>query len=594
MAGAGGAGRQTEAAAALYTIDTAASCPICHALFDTPLLLKSCGHSFCSTCIRQNLAFQERSGPPSCPTCRKPCDARDLLLNAALRDVLDSYAAGRPMLLAAAKAPLQAALQPGDDSNGCQQGQTARRQSGRKRTRQQEQRQLQADEDEDGNEVLPAQRRTRSAPGAKVDVDLAAYSSSGWSDGDASEPEASSGEEYEEGASRPSSLLHCRQPSGRRQVAPAAQQQPQQASQQAGGSADTPSGFVRCPVCSKAVPAFFINSHVDLCLVGGSQPSKAAGGSGDGGSRASIAAAATRAEKGPFEPLAVPPKLVPSLTTDKSLRQLLRKYGMNTDGKKKELLDRWSRLRLAVEMANDKQESTTYKQLAKRVAAQERQMAAVQLLQPASKAVGTASVAGAAIRATAAAVGAAEHCSAAAAPWASGQDAAAPGTLQVDADSASHPAAIILTGCSYRELIAVTRQRDALRKRVRQQAAAAAEEHMQQQQQADAQQESGAQQELPGLGTAEVARQQQAQQVEDEDGHARGKGLPMSQHQQPEREQQQSWQHHLATASASKQQQQEQHPPNNSAMKAAVMGVASGPCSRPLPAAGVVKGVLPA
>lgn len=45
MAGAGGAGRQTEAAAALYTIDTAASCPICHALFDTPLLLKSCGHS---------------------------------------------------------------------------------------------------------------------------------------------------------------------------------------------------------------------------------------------------------------------------------------------------------------------------------------------------------------------------------------------------------------------------------------------------------------------------------------------------------------------------------------------------------------------
>lgn len=130
--------------------------------------------------------------------------------------------------------------------------------------------------------------------------------------------------------------------------------------------------------CSKAVPAFFINSHVDLCLVGGSQPSKAAGGSGDGGSRASIAAAATRAEKGPFEPLAVPPKLVPSLTTDKvgelhcressvwslwkarrsnladrvthrpviihctparlqlqSLRQLLRKYGMNTDGKKK-------------------------------------------------------------------------------------------------------------------------------------------------------------------------------------------------------------------------------------------------------------------
>jgi hypothetical protein len=38
---------------------------------------------------------------------------------------------------------------------------------------------------------------------------------------------------------------------------------------------------------------------------------------------------------GPFEPLAVPPKIVPSLSSDKSLRVLLKKYCLPSDGKKK-------------------------------------------------------------------------------------------------------------------------------------------------------------------------------------------------------------------------------------------------------------------
>ena len=98
------------AAAALDSLHSAAQCAICYSLFDTPLVLKGCGHScellaaergawrcaggaagltllagpsitaaaalpahlpaVCSGCIRQNLEFQERAGPPACPTCR--------------------------------------------------------------------------------------------------------------------------------------------------------------------------------------------------------------------------------------------------------------------------------------------------------------------------------------------------------------------------------------------------------------------------------------------------------------------------------------------------------------------------------------------
>ncbi|KAL4433624.1 hypothetical protein ABPG75_000065 [Micractinium tetrahymenae] len=555
-AAAAAASGETEAAAALAAVDSAASCPICHSLIDTPLLLKSCGHSYCSTCIRQNLAFQERSGPPSCPTCRKPCDARDLLPNAALREVLDKYAAARPLLLAAAEAAAQAPVVHGAASNGRQQGRSAQRQTGCKRTRQQQQeqrRRRQADEDEDEEEAeaSPARRRTRSASGAKagaqaakqpagkVYIDLAADSSSGWSEGDASEPEPSSGDD-------------------------------------------------------KAVPSFFINSHVDLCLVGGNQPSKAAGGSGAGSSRHGPAAAAAAANKGPFQPLAVPPKLVPSLTTEKSLRQLLRKYSMNTDGKKKELLDRYSKLRLAVEMANDKQERVTYEQLAKRVSAQERQMAAVQLLQPAAKAVPavTAAVAGAAGRTAAAAAAAADAPGQSSAQPAAGTAAGTPAAQQVDIDSVTDPAAIILTGCSYRELIAVTRQRDAVRRRLRQQAVAAAEQQQQQQQQPGERQEQP--EPLPCLGQGDAAGQQQEQQLprwsslslEDEDlmddsSDAWDAGLPLSQQQQPEwqkqrRERQQARQHRLAVSGGDEQPQQEQHPPNSSGDLTAAGAPAAG------------------
>jgi hypothetical protein len=76
----------------------------------------------------------------------------------------------------------------------------------------------------------------------------------------------------------------------------------------------------------------------------------------------------------------VPPKLVGVLTTEKSLRGLLRRYGLPADGKKDAMMERYQALRLAVETANDRQERTSYERLAQRVATAGRQRAAASLL----------------------------------------------------------------------------------------------------------------------------------------------------------------------------------------------------------------------
>lgn len=330
MGGPAAGSQQPEVAAALTAIDTAASCPICHFLLDTPLLLRSCGHScelegmvaLCrphspftnllprsccqvnacwlpASCRLQHLhppkpGFPRALGAahlphvsvsmsrmgchveqmPVCQTsclllscqpygrglpCSKPCDARDLLPNATLREILDKYAAARPLLLAGAKESTQAVPGQGD-SDGRQQGQAVQRWSGRKRMRMQqhkhEHEQLHLDKEKIDQQagVLPGRRRTRSASCGKVDTDLAERSSSGWSDDDASEPEVSSGEADDDGNSSPSPQSQRLPPSRHRQMPPASYQQQQQQQQHAGQQAegrpaDTPSGFVRCPVC---------------------------------------------------------------------------------------------------------------------------------------------------------------------------------------------------------------------------------------------------------------------------------------------------------------------------------------------------------
>jgi len=157
--------------------------------------------------------------------------------------------------------------------------------------------------------------------------------------------------------------------------------------------ASVPKNFVQCPICSKTVPEFYINSHVDSCLrrsQNGDMPSPSQPpplptsrlGPGPGvvgchtyndnnnnnnsnGKEADISISSGNPENS-FQPLPVPPKLAPALATDKSLRGMLKKYSLPVEGKKPELLDRYNKFRLAVELANDRGEPTSYDRLVKK------------------------------------------------------------------------------------------------------------------------------------------------------------------------------------------------------------------------------------
>ncbi|KAI8139594.1 hypothetical protein BJV82DRAFT_626681, partial [Fennellomyces sp. T-0311] len=63
----------------LQQIDRVLRCDICKDLYDTPVQLQTCIHSFCALCIRRRLG-QERV----CPSCKTPADEKKLIRNSVL------------------------------------------------------------------------------------------------------------------------------------------------------------------------------------------------------------------------------------------------------------------------------------------------------------------------------------------------------------------------------------------------------------------------------------------------------------------------------------------------------------------------------
>lgn len=125
---------------------------------------------------------------------------------------------------------------------------------------------------------------------------------------------------------------------------------------------------MECPICKKNVHYMYLNSHIDECLVNGNS-SETRFGTGDGSSGQDC-----------WKPLQVPPKILGNFTNDKTIKASLKKYGLSCEGKKSELLERYSSFRTEVEIANDKREVTTYEKLAFRVGKKQRYKAAASLL----------------------------------------------------------------------------------------------------------------------------------------------------------------------------------------------------------------------
>ena len=411
----------------------------------------------CSACIRQNIDFQERSGSsPQCPSCRARCDARDLIANISLRELSQKYECAREELitLAAAnrnetekglsvrkKKNKKPQEREGDDdrapydnkniakhpkqknsaavaasfrrstrhnhrsgrgtaqieeeegkedgavavvvSDGGHRGEKNTRGSGkRKRERKDDDDVVVIIEDNDTEEEEIEKTQTQE----QEEVDSPAeYLAS-----DHSSSSSSSSEEDEDNNS-PHKRHHTHNT-----------HQTATATATATAGAPIPQGFVECPVCSKAVPTFYINSHMDACLAGdgggggGQKQQKEASPNaimrhGSGNSTGNKAPPShphpqtaplvekssknQEKEQKPFVPLALPPVLLPTIASDKTVRLLLKRFSLPTDRKKADMVDLYSSFRLAVATANDRQEATTYERLARQVVAKERQRA---------------------------------------------------------------------------------------------------------------------------------------------------------------------------------------------------------------------------
>ncbi|KAI0781354.1 hypothetical protein BD413DRAFT_462819 [Trametes elegans] len=87
----------TTHAPGLRGLDDALRCNICRDFYDAPVSL-SCGHSFCSVCVRSALPVNA-----TCPSCRKPASEGHLRKNTAVESAVNAWKVARPLILRLSK-----------------------------------------------------------------------------------------------------------------------------------------------------------------------------------------------------------------------------------------------------------------------------------------------------------------------------------------------------------------------------------------------------------------------------------------------------------------------------------------------------------
>ncbi|KAI0792831.1 hypothetical protein C8Q75DRAFT_751625 [Abortiporus biennis] len=77
----------------LRELDDALRCSICGELYSAPVSL-SCGHTFCSLCLRDNLSHKQE-----CPTCRQAASESQIRKNIMMEDAVKAWNCARPLVL---------------------------------------------------------------------------------------------------------------------------------------------------------------------------------------------------------------------------------------------------------------------------------------------------------------------------------------------------------------------------------------------------------------------------------------------------------------------------------------------------------------
>ena len=65
-------------------------CSVCLDLYDDPLILSGCGHTFCRECITKHLQGR-KAYSSQCPECKKPARERDCLPAHRLAAVVQAF-----------------------------------------------------------------------------------------------------------------------------------------------------------------------------------------------------------------------------------------------------------------------------------------------------------------------------------------------------------------------------------------------------------------------------------------------------------------------------------------------------------------------
>ncbi|KAK6515351.1 E3 ubiquitin-protein ligase rad18 [Arthrobotrys conoides] len=331
----------------LQALETSLRCQVCKELFTAPKVT-SCGHTFCSLCIRRCLSASSK-----CPTCMKPDEEPRLRDNIVVSELVNSFNTIRKSLLDTLVAKEEARKQAEeeaqrdsrtrpkpekrssydlDDDEIMEDAEPAHRPQVKKRRRQETITSRKPQEIEPPRRsTRTSSQRTNSRAGSSQVISIP--------DSDGDDDDFQPIEDLSEGEFRPSSRSK-RKTTSRAPTTPTKK-----------------SDLVACPVCDRQKEQLAIQSHVNRCIEGNRSPSPSPGlanGTSSTGTplkrqTASFSNISKSQHRAPYtaeerERLRLP-KGNASLAKEADIRKKLRDHGIRYDVKGKETKQvLWTRL----------------------------------------------------------------------------------------------------------------------------------------------------------------------------------------------------------------------------------------------------------
>ncbi|KAF3938077.1 hypothetical protein ABW19_dt0204493 [Dactylella cylindrospora] len=308
----------------LQALETALRCQVCKEFFTAPMVT-SCGHTFCSLCIRKCLSTSQK-----CPTCMTTDEPSRLRKNTVVQDLLSHFVSVRDQMLE--HLAIKEVEEKPDEAEREEDGRRALKRNSydpeedesdntqvQRRGKRRKQEQLSERYDDEGDRPRRSTRSSSQRTSSKVSSQTPIVIDD--SDGDFN-PVDEISDDDEFGTTK-----------GKRKQSKAV---------------DTPpSDLGQCPMCTQWKPLKTLQAHVNRCMDGRSSPpteSTTNGSSSSPAKKPSIPFHTSKPQvittRAPYteeekQTLRIP-KLAFSMMKETELRKKLQQYGLKTDAKGKE------------------------------------------------------------------------------------------------------------------------------------------------------------------------------------------------------------------------------------------------------------------